>query len=410
MSIKLIWCQDINKGIGKNNTLPWKIKSEMQHFRESTINQIVVMGRKTFESIGKALSNRKNIVLTKNTNYFAEEIEVFHSVQAVLKKYANNDLYIIGGKEIYKIFFALADELIISELKTSYDCDTFLNFDLSKFELLRTKDFDQFSVKYFYFVKPTSRLELNLTDFYGSLDLLWALIKEKKYDIYQLDIKDLTEQYLKFINQQIHRINIDIAAEYLLTASQLIYLKTKMVFNNENKINLSEMNNFLAERDLLIQRLLEYKKIRKGITWLRKKQQTRIKKYIKKPYDFNEYVNQEVGENLYLPKSIDVDKLKWAFEIVLSKMKIRNFKRQQLLVEELSVDQVELELRTWINNNHIKTSSLIFYLNHLDNNKKSLKYAIVVFLVILTLVRAGEIIIEIANNDIHFSVKNEWGK
>ncbi|MDQ0514144.1 segregation and condensation protein A [Mycoplasmoides fastidiosum] len=407
MAIKLIWCQDQNGGIGKNNQLPWNLPQEMQHFRDTTLHQIIVMGRKTFESIGKPLPKRTNVVLTRDPNFQATGVEVFHDVQSVLKKYEGIDLYIIGGSEIYRTFFGLADELIISQLPTSYDCDTFLNFDLNPFELIHTKDFLDFQVHYYHYVKKNDALELNLKNFIGPLDLLWVLIREKKYDIHDLDLKALIEQYLKFIKEQLHRIDLDLAADYLLTSAQLISLKTKMIFATDENATTEQIQDFLAEKQLLIQRLIEYRRIRKGISWMRKKQRERTKVFIKKP-DFFDDANAVKTENLYLPKSIDVRRLKQSLEIALEKMQMRNLKKQQLSIRELSVDEVTLELANWLITQRIKESSFLTYLKSLEPIKRTLQYITVVFLVILTQVRNQFITIEIQGDDILFAVTDKW--
>ncbi|WP_391591536.1 Segregation/condensation protein A [[Mycoplasma] cavipharyngis] len=407
MSIKLIWCQDLQFGIGKNNQLPWKIPAEMEHFRSTTLNQIVVMGRKTFQSIGQALKNRTNIVLTRDPNFIAENVEVFHDIQSVLKKYHKQDLYIIGGKEIYQNFFNFADELIISCLPDAYQCDTFIDFDLSSFSLSHTKNYDGFSVNYYHYAKKNNVLELTLNDFHGPLDLLWSLIREKKYDIFDLDLKKLIEQYITFIKNQLNYINLDIAADYLLTATELISLKTKIIFANDPDATLADIDDFLKEKDLLIARLLEYKKIRKGISWLRKKQRDRINVFIKKP-DFINQSEEIINENLYLPKNLDVYRLKKSLEIALEKMQMRNFKKRQLKIQELSIDQITLELEKWLINNKLSQSTFHTYLNSLSENKRNLKYTIVVFLVILTQVKNQCITIDLIDNDIHFTLTEKW--
>ncbi len=109
MSIKLICAISKNNVIGNENKLPWNISEDLKRFKELTTNNWIVMGRKTFDSIGRPLPNRKNIVLSKNKNLKIDSVEVFNSPKDVIDFYKNNseqkDLYIIGGNYIYELFF-----------------------------------------------------------------------------------------------------------------------------------------------------------------------------------------------------------------------------------------------------------------------------------------------------------------
>ncbi|MDR2829092.1 MAG: dihydrofolate reductase [Mycoplasmataceae bacterium] len=149
--IFLIWAQDNNGGIGKNNKLPWRVKGEMQHFINTTRGKIVVMGRKTFESIGKPLPNRENIVISTNVGYQPDGVKVYSNIEQVVKAYKDNDVFVIGGKSIYEAFMPYADELIVSYIDGTYECDTTMNkIDMTKFELIdENNDNSEFSVKYY---------------------------------------------------------------------------------------------------------------------------------------------------------------------------------------------------------------------------------------------------------------------
>lgn len=123
--IKLIACIDENNGLGYNNKLLTKLPNDMQHFKQLTTGNTIVMGRKTFESIGHALPNRTNIVLTRNENFKAENILRFSSVNEVLRHYysyfVQSDLYICGGEEIYKQFLGHADEVLLTVVCNKFD-------------------------------------------------------------------------------------------------------------------------------------------------------------------------------------------------------------------------------------------------------------------------------------------------
>ncbi len=144
--LKMIVCTDANNGIGKDNKLPWNIKSEMEHFKSTTSGHTVVMGRKTFESIGRLLPNRKNIIFS-NTLQQIEGATVTNDINIVLNLAKNEDVFIIGGKAIYKLFEPYYDELLISRLPNSYECDTTLNLNMNFFNLINTKDCNEFKIE-----------------------------------------------------------------------------------------------------------------------------------------------------------------------------------------------------------------------------------------------------------------------
>lgn len=126
--------------------MPWDIKEEMQHFIRTTKGHTVVMGRKTFQSIGKPLPKRTNIVLTNNTELKIEGVTICNDFNWVINQSKKEDIFIIGGASIYKLFFPYANQLIISHLPKSYKCTEFLKFDLSKFTLVNTVNYDKFFV------------------------------------------------------------------------------------------------------------------------------------------------------------------------------------------------------------------------------------------------------------------------
>ncbi|CAH1203335.1 Dihydrofolate reductase type 3 [Paenibacillus plantiphilus] len=126
-TITIIAAMAHNNVIGINNELPWKLPAEMAHFRRSTIGKTVVMGRKTYESLGRPLKDRRNIVLTRNQDWSAEGCETVHTVQETLSRLAGEgeELVIIGGEEIYKQFLAHADKLLLTEVSADIEGDAF---------------------------------------------------------------------------------------------------------------------------------------------------------------------------------------------------------------------------------------------------------------------------------------------
>ena len=149
--IKMIWCEDINHGIGLNNKLPWNIPEEMKHFRTTTLNQTILCGDKTFISWGgKPLPNRKNIILTIDKLFKApNNCIVYNDLHQFIKDYKNEKVYICGGKTIYKLFFPFANELIITTLNKSYECNIFMNFPLHEFVCFKSIKHKDFTINYY---------------------------------------------------------------------------------------------------------------------------------------------------------------------------------------------------------------------------------------------------------------------
>lgn len=126
--MKLIVAVDKNWAIGKNGNLLAHIPSDMKHFKEKTLNHFVVMGRKTLESFPnqKPLINRTNLVLTRNINYNANGVEIFHSLQELQKRLCgHDDVFIIGGGQIYREFLPYCDEAIVTYIHKEFDADTY---------------------------------------------------------------------------------------------------------------------------------------------------------------------------------------------------------------------------------------------------------------------------------------------
>lgn len=114
-----------NNEIGKGNMLLWDLPRDMKYFRETTSGHPVIMGRKTFESIGRALPKRRNIVITRDTSYSQDSIEVVHSLDEAINLFANEEVFIIGGAEIYRQAIEKADRLYITEVDGNFEADAF---------------------------------------------------------------------------------------------------------------------------------------------------------------------------------------------------------------------------------------------------------------------------------------------
>jgi dihydrofolate reductase len=121
--ISFVVAMDENRAIGKDNDLPWYLPNDLKYFKKVTMGKPIVMGRKTYESIGKPLPGRENIVLTRDGNYKAEGITVVHSVDEVLQK--EEEICVIGGSEVFKLFLPVADRLYITEIHETFEADTY---------------------------------------------------------------------------------------------------------------------------------------------------------------------------------------------------------------------------------------------------------------------------------------------
>lgn len=134
--INLIAAVSENNVIGKDGKLPWHISADMRRFRELTTGNTVIMGRKTFESIGRPLPNRYNIVITSNREFVAEGCIVAHSLEEALEKARENgqgNIFIIGGGQVYEGAIGVADRLVLTRVHGLFPGDTFFP-DYSEFQ------------------------------------------------------------------------------------------------------------------------------------------------------------------------------------------------------------------------------------------------------------------------------------
>ena len=126
MKINLIVAVDEKNGIGKNNQLPWHLPADLLHFKKLTTGFPIIMGRKTFDSIGRVLPNRRNIVISRQSNLEIIGAEVCGSLQGALELCKKeNDIYIIGGAQIFEQALPLADCIFLTVIEHDFDADTF---------------------------------------------------------------------------------------------------------------------------------------------------------------------------------------------------------------------------------------------------------------------------------------------
>ncbi|MCE7058818.1 dihydrofolate reductase [Dyadobacter sp. CY343] len=128
MEIAIIVAVSNNGVIGKDNQLLWRLPDDLKRFKQLTLNHPMIMGRKTFESIGKPLPGRTSIVVTRNPDFDYEGIIVAHSLEvaiALAAEIESEEVFVIGGGELYKQAQPLADRLYVTEVDTEIDGDTY---------------------------------------------------------------------------------------------------------------------------------------------------------------------------------------------------------------------------------------------------------------------------------------------
>jgi dihydrofolate reductase len=141
MNINIVVAIAANNAIGKNNKLLWHLPKDLRHFKELTTGHTVIMGRKTFDSVGKPLPNRRNIVVTRQ-NIQIDGCEVVNSLEAALElAKGESELDIIGGAEIYKQAMPLTNYIYLTIVHQDFDADTFFpEIDYSKWQELNRED------------------------------------------------------------------------------------------------------------------------------------------------------------------------------------------------------------------------------------------------------------------------------
>ena len=127
MKITIVAAIASNNVIGQKNSLPWDIPEDLKRFKQLTSGHTILMGRKTFDSIGRPLPNRTNIVMTKDINYQKKGIEIVFDEREALNliKDLNQEVFIIGGSKIYELFEPWATSLMITRVLKDYEGDAF---------------------------------------------------------------------------------------------------------------------------------------------------------------------------------------------------------------------------------------------------------------------------------------------
>jgi len=135
MSLSLIAAVASNGVIGKGGDLPWRLSDDLKRFKKLTMGHPIVMGRKTFDSIGRALPGRKNIVITRDTSWSFEGVEVAHSLDEALSLAGEGEVFVIGGGEIYRQALPMASRMYLTLLAREVEGDAvFPEYDAAEWK------------------------------------------------------------------------------------------------------------------------------------------------------------------------------------------------------------------------------------------------------------------------------------
>ena len=137
MIIAAIVAIDLNHAIGKNNQLLWHLPADLKFFKQTTMGCPIIMGRKTYQSIGKLLPGRKNIIISRNEDFKIEGAEIYQSLNDSISECDSEKVFVIGGAEIYTLAMPMIKELYITIVKNKFDADTFFSkINTSQFNLV----------------------------------------------------------------------------------------------------------------------------------------------------------------------------------------------------------------------------------------------------------------------------------
>lgn len=223
-----------------------------------------------------------------------------------------------------------------------------------------------------------------INDFEGPLDLLLHLIKTSKMDIYDISIEEITKQYLDFI-KSMQELNLDIASEYLVMASELIELKSKLLLPNNNDLGEDEYEE--DPKEALINRLLEYKKYKDMIDTFKELESSRKDIFTKDPINLSEYTDYEVNNN----GEVSLEDLLNALNEFLKRKEDEKPRETKVTKKELSVTDRTIQIR-----DILKKKRKVSFFDLFEIKTK--EYVVVTFLSILEMAKFGEISIVQENN------------
>lgn len=138
----IIAAMDKNRLIGRDNGLPWRLSADLQNFKKLTSGNAIIMGRKTWDSLGRPLPNRRNIIITRDKSYAAEGAIVTHSVAEAMAAAEDMNSFVIGGGQIYSIAIEDAKEMILTHVETEVEGDAwFPEFNKDEWQVAEEESF-----------------------------------------------------------------------------------------------------------------------------------------------------------------------------------------------------------------------------------------------------------------------------
>ncbi len=141
MTISIIAAMSRNRIIGRNNSLPWKLSPDLARFKKLTMGHYLLMGRKTFESLGKPLPGRTLVVISRARDYAPLDVLVAHSIQEALSMTSGDQVFVAGGAQLYRQTLNLADRLYFTLIDKEFEGDVYFpEFDWSDWELVSEED------------------------------------------------------------------------------------------------------------------------------------------------------------------------------------------------------------------------------------------------------------------------------
>lgn len=177
MKISLIVAMASNRAIGNNGQMPWHLSADLKKFRQITTGFPIIMGRKTYDAIGRPLPNRTNIIVSTNTDYQADGCVVFNDINSALAHAESlaEQVFIIGGATLYEALLAVADILYITEIHQDFIGDTYFpSFDMNEWAEVAREDIDDdpsvdFSYSFLQFARQTDEKTVKM---YGQTIIL----------------------------------------------------------------------------------------------------------------------------------------------------------------------------------------------------------------------------------------------
>jgi len=140
--ITLIAAMGKNREIGLDGQMPWHLPAELQHFKKATMDRAIVMGRKTWQAIGRPLPGRQNIVISRNTGFKAVGAEVVNSLQQAIDQSTSREIMVIGGGQLYVLALPMARRMILTRIEIEPEADTwFPQWHQDEWRAVHTQDF-----------------------------------------------------------------------------------------------------------------------------------------------------------------------------------------------------------------------------------------------------------------------------